>query len=112
MKKYTKEQLLNAPLMHNSHKRPTSRRDFISQGFMTGAATIAAPSIFGLFANPRMAHATLSQDIQDMKDKLNRLKTPKGFAPVPVLCHLNGVSPTVETSGYFYRIVDMIDLLG
>ncbi len=35
------------------HKRPVTRRDFISQGFLAGTASIVAPTVFGLFANPR-----------------------------------------------------------
>lgn len=62
MKKLTKEQLLNAPLLHNSHKRPYTRRDFISQGLMAGTTTIVAPSLLGIFANPRKAYADLAAE--------------------------------------------------
>ena len=56
---------LNAPIKHrDAHKRPVSRRDFISQGFMAGAATVIAPTIAGLFANPRQAAAAISSDLQ------------------------------------------------
>jgi hypothetical protein len=56
------------PLRHaDAHKRPVTRRDFIAQGFATGAATIAAPSVLGLFANPRAAEAALSPDLQALK---------------------------------------------
>ena len=51
------------PLWLNSHSRPVTRRDFISQGFMTGAGSILGGSIFSLFANPRAAMATLSPDL-------------------------------------------------
>ena len=56
------------PLRLNSHSRPVTRRDFIAQGFMTGAATILSGGIFSLFANPRAAMATLSDDIKDLRD--------------------------------------------
>lgn len=36
---------LNEPLKHGSHKRPVTRRDFLAQGFTTGAATVVAPSL-------------------------------------------------------------------
>ncbi|MES2614596.1 MAG: hypothetical protein V4591_04180 [Bdellovibrionota bacterium] len=39
------------------------------------------------------------------------MKVPKGFAAVPVLFHLSGVAPSVETGGYFYRIIDIADFL-
>ena len=49
--------------------------------------------------------------IAEMQDKISRLKTPKGFAKVAVLFHLSGVSTSVTTSSYFYRIVDIVDFL-
>jgi len=62
MKKLTPQELLNAPLLHNSHKRPITRRDFIGQGFMAGSASMVAPSLLGLFANPRKAYADLPSE--------------------------------------------------
>lgn len=49
--------------------------------------------------------------ISEMKDKIAALKVPRGFATVPILCHLSGVSSTVTTSSYFYRIIDIADFL-
>jgi hypothetical protein len=46
---------LNEPLKHGSHKRPVTRRDFLAQGFTTGAATVVAPSLL----MPRHARAAL-----------------------------------------------------
>jgi hypothetical protein len=55
---------LDEPVKHrDAHKRPLTRRDFISQGFLGGAATVIAPTIAGLFANPRQAAAALSSDL-------------------------------------------------
>ncbi|TQV86583.1 general secretion pathway protein GspF [Aliikangiella coralliicola] len=84
MKKLTKEQLLNAPLLHNSHKRPTTRRDFISQGFMAGTASVMGPSILGLFANPQKAHATLSPDIEALKSACGI--AVQGAGKIPFIC--------------------------
>jgi hypothetical protein len=53
---------LDEPIRHESHKKPVTRRDFLAQGFSTGAATLVAPSILGLMLNPRRANA-LSGDI-------------------------------------------------
>ena len=36
---------LNEPLKHESHKKPVTRRDFLAQGFLTGAATVVAPTM-------------------------------------------------------------------
>ena len=59
---------LNEPIRHEgAHKRPVTRRDFIAQGFGSGLVTIAAPSVLGLFADPRAAHAALSPDLQALK---------------------------------------------
>lgn len=49
--------------------------------------------------------------VEAMQAKVNALKVPKGFAVVPVLFHMGGVTPSVETSGYFYRIVDIAEFL-
>ncbi|MCW8877640.1 MAG: hypothetical protein OQK51_11340 [Kangiellaceae bacterium] len=84
MKKFTKEQLLNAPLLHRSHKRPTTRRDFISQGFMAGTASIMAPSVLGLFANPRQANAALSPDIEALRNACGI--AVQGAGKIPFIC--------------------------
>jgi AAA+ ATPase superfamily predicted ATPase len=52
-----------------------------------------------------------SDIINEMQEKISRLKTPKGFAKVAVLFHLSGVAASVATSPYFYRIVDIVDFL-
>ena len=49
--------------------------------------------------------------IEEMQSKILRLKIPKGFASIPVLFHLSGVTDFVDTSLYFYRIVDITDFL-
>lgn len=52
-----------------------------------------------------------SEIINEMQDKISRLKAPKGFAKVAVLFHLSGVASSVATSSYFYRIIDIADFL-
>jgi hypothetical protein len=49
--------------------------------------------------------------VQEMQNKLNSFETPHGFATLPVLIHVNGVTPEVEESGFFARIIDFGDLL-
>lgn len=49
--------------------------------------------------------------INEMQEKVAALKAPRGFAAIPVLFHLSGVSSNVATSSYFYRIVDIADFL-
>lgn len=57
----------DAPLYHQDHAKPMTRREFIAQGFYTGAATVMGGSVMSLFANPKMAHATLSPDLEALK---------------------------------------------
>lgn len=75
---------LNEPLRHESHKKPVTRRDFLAQGFMTGAATVVAPSALALMLNPRRARA-LSQDIQDMKAP-GDCDISGGAGKIPFIC--------------------------
>jgi hypothetical protein len=50
---------LDEPIRHESHKRPVTRRDFLAQGFIGGAATVIAPSILAALLNPRGAAAAV-----------------------------------------------------
>jgi len=58
----------DAPLLHQCHKKPVTRRDFIAQGFGLGMTTMTAGGILSLFASPQMAYAQLSGDIQTLRD--------------------------------------------
>jgi hypothetical protein len=56
------------PIRHEgAHKRPVTRRDFLAQGFAAGMGTVVAPTLFGLFANPREAAAALSPDLAALR---------------------------------------------
>ncbi len=74
----------DAPLYQPDHPRPVTRRQFISQGFISGAATIAAPSLFGLFANPRAAEAALSSDLEALKQSCGI--AVQGAGRIPFIC--------------------------
>ena len=56
----------DAPLLLNDHGRPTTRRDFLRQGFISGAGAVTGGALLGLLGNPRLAQAVLSQDVKDM----------------------------------------------
>lgn len=58
---------LDQPLRLNSHGRPVTRREFLGQGLVAGMGLVTAPTLFGLFANPRSAAAALSADIEALK---------------------------------------------
>jgi len=45
--------------------------------------------------------------INEIQEKIERLKRPKGFSCRPVLIHVNGVSEEVATSDYFAAVIDM-----
>ncbi len=60
----------------------------------------------------KLKRRELGVDIIDqMKEKTKALKVPRGFATVPVLFHLSGISSSVATDSYFYRIIDIADFL-
>ena len=73
------------PIRHEAaHKRPVTRRDFLAQGLGTGVATIAAPTVFSLFANPRAAMAALSPDIEALKGSCGI--DVQGAGKIPFIC--------------------------
>lgn len=76
---------LNEPLRHESHKKPVTRRDFLAQGFITGAATIVAPTMLGSLLNPRLARADLSGDIEAMKAQAD-CNIQGGAGKIPFIC--------------------------
>ncbi len=49
--------------------------------------------------------------IAQIQEKIARLALPRGYACLPVLIHVNGVTDTVIESDYFYKIIDFSQLL-
>jgi hypothetical protein len=74
---------LHEPLRLQEHSRPRTRREFVAQGFLTGAATVVAPTLLGVLANPRMARATLSGDIQTA---VTNCGITTGAGKIPFIC--------------------------
>ncbi|MAR91446.1 MAG: hypothetical protein SV765_05130 [Pseudomonadota bacterium] len=74
----------NAPLLYADHARPKSRRDFIRQGLMTGAAGVLGPGLMGMFANPQAAYGALSSDIATLRDACGI--TVQGAGKIPFIC--------------------------
>src|SRR5690606_25667479 len=74
----------DAPLLYPDHARPKTRRDFIRQGLMTGAASVLGPSIFGMFANPTAAYADLAGDISALSSECGI--TVAGAGKIPFIC--------------------------
>ena len=71
------------PLLHPDHPRPVTRRQLLSQGFMTGAAfTIGgiAPLL-----NPRNARADLSPDLDALRAQ-TECNITDGAGKIPFIC--------------------------
>jgi hypothetical protein len=76
---------LDEPLRHGSHKRPKTRRDFLAQGFLTGSATVMAPSMLGALLNPGKAKA-LAVDIAALATDPNFCNISNGAGKIPFIC--------------------------
>ena len=72
------------PYRHPDHPRPVTRRQFVAQGFVAGTATVIAPALFGLFANPRAAQAALSPDLEALKTSCGI--AVQGAGKIPFIC--------------------------
>src|SRR5580692_5297071 len=83
MSKKSKPLGLNEPFRHQDHPRPRTRREFLAQSFMTGAATVIAPTLAGMLAYPRAARATLASDIQAAVTACN---ITTGAGKIPFIC--------------------------
>jgi hypothetical protein len=75
---------VGGPYRHTDHPRPVTRRQFVAQGFAAGAATVIAPTLFGLFANPRAAQAALSPDLETLKASCGFAL--QGAGKIPFIC--------------------------
>jgi hypothetical protein len=71
------------PLRHPDHPRPTTRREFIAQGFMAGGASVVLPSLAALLANPKIAHAQLAGDIAAA---VTSCGITQGAGMIPFIC--------------------------
>jgi hypothetical protein len=80
---------LNEPLKHESHKKPVTRRDFLAQGFLTGAATVVAPTMLAALLKPGSAAA---QQASFLSDDLKYMRGPalcniqQGANKIPFIC--------------------------
>jgi hypothetical protein len=83
MSKKTKGLGLHEPLRHQDHSRPRTRREFVAQSFMTGAATVVGPSLAGMLLYPKAAQASLAGDIQSAVTACN---ITTGAAKIPFIC--------------------------
>jgi AAA+ ATPase superfamily predicted ATPase len=49
--------------------------------------------------------------IEEMQTKMDKIALPRGYAIVPVLFHIGGVSDKVIDKQFFYRVIDLENLL-
>ena len=61
IRKIPKARGLNEPILHGDHARPVSRREMLSAGLITGAASVIMPGL-GLFA-PATARADVRTNL-------------------------------------------------
>ncbi|HHI92868.1 MAG TPA: general secretion pathway protein GspF [Gammaproteobacteria bacterium] len=77
---------LDAPLLHQDHSRPVTRRDFLRQGFISGTGVALGGSLFSLFANPRAAQAALSSDLTTLANSLPDCSLGATGSQIPFIC--------------------------
>jgi len=73
---------IHDPLRLQEHPRPRTRREFLAQSFMTGAATVVGPTLLGLLAS-REARAALAPDIQAA---VTSCGITTGAGKIPFIC--------------------------
>jgi hypothetical protein len=69
---------LHEPLRHQDHPRPTTRRQFIAQSFMTGGATVLMPSL--------IAHAATPALPTDIQNAISACGITAGAGLIPFIC--------------------------
>lgn len=75
----------DAPQRHGDHPRPVTRRQFVAQGFKTGAAYTLGGGVLSLFSNPREALASLSTDLDNLLLNPCQIATD-GAGKIPFIC--------------------------
>jgi len=100
------------PIRHEgAHKRPVTRRDFLAQGLTAGLGTVVAPTVLGLFANPRQAMAALSSDLEALRASCGI--DVQGAGKIPFICiDLAGGANMVGSNVLIGGAGGQLDLLG
>jgi hypothetical protein len=73
------------PLRHADHPRPTTRRQFIAQGFLAGGSSVVLPSLFSLMANPKIAQAQPAL-VSDIQSAVVSCGISAGAGMIPFIC--------------------------
>ncbi|HEY1873886.1 MAG TPA: hypothetical protein VGG67_05730 [Steroidobacteraceae bacterium] len=87
LKKPPRSHALGEPLRHENHPRPTTRRDFIATGFLSGPAMVMAPAWLGalLKANRANAAPPLDSDINPLLAAAE-CNVPASGVGLPFIC--------------------------
>ena len=85
MSKKRNTRFWDKPQLHGDHPRPVTRRQFVAQGFMSGAAYTVGGGVLSLFSNPREALAALSTDLDNLLADPCRIATD-GAGKIPFIC--------------------------
>ena len=79
------------PLKHADHPKPTTRRQFLAQGFMSGTASVLLPSGLSMLIGPRVAKAqagcTASSGLAcDIQTAVTACGITSGAGMIPFIC--------------------------
>lgn len=74
----------DAPQLHGDHPRPVTRRQFVAQGFLSGAAYTLGGGVLSLFSDPREAYAALSSDLSTLRGGCGI--AANGAGKIPFIC--------------------------
>src|SRR5271170_2100651 len=83
------------PLKHADQPKPTTRRQFLAQGFMTGTASVLLPSGLSMLVGPRVAKAqssctgtqvTSSGLACDIQNAVTACNITSGAGMIPFIC--------------------------
>ncbi|HHJ12767.1 MAG TPA: general secretion pathway protein GspF [Gammaproteobacteria bacterium] len=111
MAKRSKHLTPDQPLYLDNHPRPVSRRDFLRQGFISGAGMVMGGSIFSLFANPRAAQAALSSDLSALANDIGCSLGGVGGGKIPFICFDLAGGANIAGSNVLVGTNTQLDLL-
>src|SRR5499427_6446853 len=87
LKKPPRSHALGEPLRHENHPRPTTRRDFIAAGFLSGPARVMAPAWLGALLKAGRANAaSLDPDIAALVTAATECNVPGAGIGLPFIC--------------------------
>ncbi|WNO08950.1 hypothetical protein [Teredinibacter sp. KSP-S5-2] len=73
------------PLLHSDHRRPKTRREFLSQGFSAGMGAVYGTSVMGSLLASRVANAQIAYPT-DLQTRINECGIPEGAGKIPFIC--------------------------